>query len=102
MNFEPDYTRRPFQSFSNIEKYRNAMAHAVSEKISHRSIQILREGEQREYPKTWWEEHTILEDAKRWLEDTEAMINEIHKAGGKGNNAFGVLSVGGHSGRIIT
>lgn len=101
LNLELDYSRRPFQSFKHIVKYRNLLAHAISEKISDRGTQIVRDGERMREPQTWWEKHTNIQTAKRWLADTESMITEIHKVARKGEIPFGVLSIGGYYGTLV-
>jgi len=101
LNLAPDYLRRPFQSFRHIVKYRNLLAHAISEKTSENGIQMVRDDERAKYPETWWEKHTNLQTAKRWLADTESIITEIHKAAGEGDIPFGILSIGGYHGRLV-
>jgi len=94
-NLSPDYSRRPFHSLREIIKYRNLMAHAITEKISLQVAQVARL-KRANYPQTWWGEHTNLKTAKRWLKDTESMITEINKAAGERDYLtfiFGTLSV---------
>ena len=80
VNLFPDYSRRPFQSFKQIVKFRNLLAHAVTEKISEKGTQIISDSERVKLPETWWEKHSKIQTAKRWLADTESMINAIHDA----------------------
>jgi len=101
LNFSPDYSRRPFQSFEYIFKYRNLLAHAISEKISDQRTQIIRDDERMKEPQTWWEKHTNIRTAKRWLVDTESMITAIHKVARKGDIPFGILSIGGYHGKLV-
>jgi len=101
LNLTPDYSRRPFQSFGHIVKYRNLLAHATSDKISEKGIQMVRDDKPVKDPKTWWEKHTNLQTAKRWLVDTESLVTEIHKAAGKGDIPFGIMSIGGYHGRLV-
>jgi hypothetical protein len=101
LNIAPDYSRRPFQSFRHIVKYRNLLAHAITEKVSEQGTQIVRDGERMREPKTWWEKHTNLQIAKRWLADTESMITEIHKVARPGDIPFGILSTGIYSGTLV-
>jgi hypothetical protein len=101
LNFSPDYSRRPFQSFNQIFKYRNILAHAITEKISDKGTQILRDDERMKQPETWWEKRTNIQTAKRWLADTESMIIKIHEVAGVNDIPFGVLSIGGSSGTIV-
>ncbi|MFC1989380.1 hypothetical protein ACFLVW_02270 [Chloroflexota bacterium] len=93
LNLAPDFSRRPFQSFKHITKYRNIIAHGTSVKISDQSTQTVRDGEKVKYPKTWWEEQSNLIFAKRWLADTESIIIAIHEAAGKGSIPFGILEI---------
>lgn len=101
LNLAPDYSRRPFQSFRHVVKYRNLLAHAISEKISEKGIQMVRDDERAKYPETWWEKHTNLQNTKRWLADTKSIITEIHKVAGEGDIPFGILSFGTHLGTLI-
>lgn len=94
LNLINDFSHRPFQSFKQIMKFRNLMAHATSEKISDKRIQVMRDGERVKYPETWWEKHSTLEIAKRWLADTESIINTITAAAGKDDiPPLGMLSM---------
>ena len=101
VNLVPDFSRRPFQTFKLITKYRNIMAHAISETILDRGTQLIRDGEHIIYPETWWEKHSKLKTAKRWLEDTESMITVIHEAAGEGGAPFLMISFGTSIGSLI-
>ncbi len=101
LNLSPDYSCPPFQSFRHIFKYRNLLAHAITEKVSTQETQIVRDGERAKYPVTWWEEHTNLKTAKRWTADTESMITKIHNAAGKGDIPFGIPSIGSSFGTLV-
>lgn len=101
LSLVPDYSRVPFQSFKNIVKYRNLLAHAITENISYQGTQIFSDGELMRQPETWWEKHTDLKTAKRWLTHIESMIIEIHKAAGESGIPFGILSTGSSSGKLI-
>ncbi len=72
-----------YQSFKQIVKFRNLLAHAITENISEKGTQVILDGERVKYPETWWEKHSTLEIAKRWLADTESIINRITAATGK-------------------
>ena len=101
LNLAPDYSRPPFHSLTDIIKYRNLMAHAETKKLSDKCTQVVSDDEPVQYPETWWEKHTNLKTAKRWLNDTESMITEIHKAAGKGDIPFGILSIGSSFGQLM-
>ena len=101
INLVPDFSRRPFQSFNQIVKFRNIMAHATTEKISDKGTQIIRDGERVSHPETWWEKHSNLKFAKQWLADTNFIITTIHQSGGQEGIPFGILGFGTHSGTIL-
>ena len=102
LNLVPDFSHRPFQSFKQIVKFRNLMAHATSEKISDKGIQFVRDGERVKYPETWWVKHSTLEIAKRWLADTESIISTITTATGRDDiPPLGMLSMGTHISKIM-
>ena len=101
INLVPDFSRRPFQSFNQVVKYRNIMAHATTEKIAVKGIQTIRDGERVSYPETWWEKHSNLKFAKQWLVDTESIIKTIHQNSGQEGPPLGILGFGTHSGTIL-
>jgi len=77
--FQPDYSKRPFQTFGDIFKLRNNLVHAETIEIengyqlsngSATPIEILSK----------WEEHITFKYAKRFLDDTKEMIQEIAHA----------------------
>jgi hypothetical protein len=82
-------------------KFRNLVAHGTSEKISDQETQIIRNSEQVKYPETWWEKHSNRQVTKRWLADTKSIITIIHKAAGKGNIPFAMLSMGDSHGTFV-
>ena len=101
VNLAPDFTCRPFQSFKQIVKFRNLLAHATTEKISEKGTQTIRDDERVKQPETWWEKQSRLQIAQRWLDDTESIISAIHNATGKGGiPALGVLSMGSYFGTL--
>lgn len=102
LEITPDYSSRPFQSFKNIVKYRNLLAHAITEKISEKGIHLVNDGEYMKQPKTWWEKHTDLKHAKQWLSDTEAIIDIIIEAADENNILpVGILSIGQSHGTLL-
>jgi len=101
LNLAPDFSRRPFQTFKQIMRFRNLLAHATSEKISDQGTQIVNDGVRVILPKTWWEQHSNLQIAKRWLADTESIITAIHEVAGKGNFPFTMLAIGSSHGTLM-
>jgi len=101
LNMAPDYSHPPFKSFRHIVKYRNLLAHAITEKLSDKGTQIVSDGERIRDPETWWEKQTNLQTAKRWLADTESMITKIHEVARKGDIPFGILATGSYWGTLV-
>ena len=77
------------------------MAHAKTEVISARETQIIRNGERVRHPETWWERHSTIHYAKRYLDDTESIITAIHQNSGQEGPSFGILGIGAHSGTLL-
>jgi len=101
LNLALNFQLRPFQSFEQIVRFRNLLAHATSEKISDKTTQKVRDGEQAKQPQTWWGKHCEFKTAKRWLVDTESIITTIHDAAGEGKNPFVMISMGSSVGTLI-
>lgn len=101
VGLQPDFSRHPFQSFSDIIKFRNQLAHGTTEYLTDNRKQTIRNGEDIEYPKTWWEEHSNLMFAKQWFKDTGVMINNINEAAGEHKLPIGLLSEYGASDQLI-
>ena len=101
LNLSPDYSRTPFQSITDIIKYRNSLAHAESETISDKRTQIVQGNRPISEPETWWEKHTNLKRAKRWLTDIKSVIKEIHKAAGVEGDPFLIMGTGSYSGTLV-
>ncbi len=100
VDVELDFSRRPFQSFNEVMKFRNLLAHGKTTTIEKRDNQRMWDGKRISYPDAWWEEHSTLEFAKRWRHDIEAIIEKIHQSAGLGTSAFGIHSIGTASGRL--
>jgi len=98
LKLTPDFSHRPFQSFKDIVKFRNLTVHGTSVNISNQGIQTVHDGERVKYPETWWEKHSNIATAKRWLADTESMVATIHKAAGKGRFPFLLLGAASYVG----
>jgi len=92
-----DVSRRPFQSFTIIFKFRNLIAHGKTEILSAEDIQELAEGERPKQSETEWEMLCTIVNAKRLLEDTKGMITEINKTLGRGDYPFGTFGHGSTS-----
>jgi hypothetical protein len=69
INISIDFSRRPFQSFTEIFRVRNDLAHGKTE---------LKFDDYPNKPLAKWEKLCNLKQAKIYIQDTEQMINFIH------------------------
>jgi len=75
VGLEVDRSRRPFQTFDDIQTFRNALVHAQTEHLR---------GEWPDNMAAHWEKAGItLETAECFVADTEAMILELARASGR-------------------
>ena len=83
---------RPFQTFSTIFRFRNAIAHAKTEhvqaEIKMALAEFLAPDEIPSEPLTEWEKLLTPETAQRFLDDSLEMIKELHKTAGLGVDPF--------------
>jgi hypothetical protein len=81
-----NYGKRPYQTLSELFKFRDSIAHGKS--VSLKSVNQTRivddtfDKYMREFLETQWEKYCTSENAKRALEDMETIIREVHKAAG--------------------
>lgn len=80
--FHLDFGKRPFQSFRPIIRFRNYMAHGRSEFLQEETAQLLLPEEEPDLPDPEWKSEITLANAKRYLDDTKAMIESLHSAAG--------------------
>ena len=83
---------RPFQTFSTIFRFRNDIAHAKTEHVHAESKMALANflalDEIPPEPLTEWEKLLTPETAQRFLDDSLAMIKELHEKAGLGADPF--------------
>jgi hypothetical protein len=76
-SIEPDFGRRPFQTFQKIFWFRNLIVHAKTETLITESKFILEDGESFPEPLAKWEELLTIDHARRFLEDTKEIVTQI-------------------------
>ena len=101
LNLRIDNGQRPFQSFREIFRFRNFLAHGRTEKLTDDSVQKLSEGENPELPKTEWQEALSIKYAQRYLDDTLEMINVLHDESGLDFNPIFTPEIGGWTSSIV-
>lgn len=81
-----NYQRRPYQTLSELFKFRNSVAHGKSVSLkSDNQIRLVDDTVDKymhEFLETQWEKYCTSENAKRALEDMETVIREVHNAAG--------------------
>ncbi len=80
LKIQPDYSKRPFQTFKEIFKLRDQFAHSETYKFIEEHIYMLEMGENPPEPLAPWEKQISINKTKRFLDDSKAIITEISKA----------------------
>jgi len=88
----PDLSRRPFQTVSELVKFRNELAHGKTQRLSETSTRKLFSGQSIPEPLTWWERQCTERGATRFHEDVRAVIEQLHAWAGL--DALGLFSPG--------
>jgi hypothetical protein len=89
IKFPLDFGKRPFQSFLDINKYRNWLVHGRTAKIiSELEVNDISEKGIPEMELTKWEKITTLENAEKLFEDTGTMIKALDKSAGFDRDPF--------------
>jgi hypothetical protein len=81
-NFQPDFGKRPFQTFEKIMKFRNLLVHAKTETLITEGEFILEDGESFPELQTEWEKLLTIDHARRFLDDTKEIVTRIAEAAG--------------------
>lgn len=77
LGFRPDFGRRPYQTFKTIFKLRDLLVHAETETLTHEGSFVLSPGEMPPEPLTKWEELLTVEGARRFVDDTKSIIEDL-------------------------
>jgi hypothetical protein len=88
LDLNPDFSKRPYQTLKSLFKFRNSIAHGKSQILQETKEVSSQDDHHLHSLKTYWEEYSILENAKRAKEDVEQIIVELHKAAGLGDYPF--------------
>ncbi len=76
--YQLDLSKRPFQTFTEIFKFRNHAVHAKPEKIEKDIVDLDERGRPK-LPKSKWLEKCNLQNATRYYEDTDKMVITLHQ-----------------------
>ena len=93
LDLKIDSSRRPFQTLNSIMRFRNSLAHGKTAHLSAKGVQLLAEDERVKYPEADWEKECTVKTAKKYLADTEDMINHIQARIGQDEYPYAVPSV---------
>ena len=74
---KPDFSRRPFATFTEMVRFRNALAHGKTQNIEESSVQKLLIDERTRYPQADLETKCDQKTATRFREDAEAIMREL-------------------------
>jgi len=86
LEVEKDNGKRPFQTVSNLFKFRNDLAHGKSVSLQHQEKAVVVDNTFDDYMyerlETPWEEFCTMENAERARVDVESIIRKFHEASG--------------------
>ncbi len=77
MRAKPDFSRRPFQSFNQLFKFRNSLVHGKTETVSYVAMfdDVVSPAKK---PLADWEKICDLKHAKRLFQDMKEIIQVLH------------------------
>ena len=82
LRIELDYGNRPFQTFTKMFAFRNALAHGRTESLTQDSLQVLSEDDVPDLPRTSWEEAISIDNASRYLDDAKEIVLILNEKAG--------------------
>lgn len=103
LGIEIDEGKRPYQTLSELFKFRNALAHGKSVSLKSDEIQLVTEpfdDYRNEWLQTGWEKYCTQGNANHALEDAEITMKEIHKRAGMTDALFS-LGMQGTMGTLL-
>jgi hypothetical protein len=87
--YEIDFSRKPFQTFSSIKRFRDMVVHGKPQSLRVDKVEELEDKEWPSEPETKWEQMCTLKNAQTFCDDVEAMMQELHsKSGLSDQDAF--------------
>ena len=88
LNFTPDKSARPYSTLTPLFRFRNLMAHGKSETIKEEKEVNSQDADKYFWLLTEWETFCTFENVERAKQDITAIIIELHKQAGLGDNPF--------------
>ena len=85
---EPDFSKRPYQTFKLLFDFRNQIAHGRSIMLKVSKSISIEDNPWENDPKASWEEFCSEKNADRAREDIELMIKKLNESGGEGDFPF--------------
>lgn len=82
LNVVPDDSKRPFQTFKEIFKFRDLLVHAETYRLDVTGEYFLEDDESPPEPLAPWEENISIINAERFLDDSKGIIYKISEAAG--------------------
>ena len=91
LKITPDFSKKPYQSFRKVLKFRNKLAHGKTE-----TVKGSWSGKSNDKPisqiETEWQKMCTPKTAKKIFDDITEIVTKLHKAAGMGEYPF--LSIG--------
>ncbi len=101
LGINPDFGKRPYQSFKKVFDFRNLMAHGKTETIDGRWRSTFGQGNALLALQTKWERLCRPREAKQMYEDGQKIVEKLHKRAGLRGKPFGRMAEGSAAGTTI-
>jgi hypothetical protein len=88
LNINADFTNRPFRTFSEIFDFRDSIAHGKSEYLESEIEGNFFTEENPPFPYTKWENLVSESNARKFMDDTDAIVKIIYTNAGFGGYHF--------------
>ncbi|MDD2734563.1 MAG: hypothetical protein PHF56_11530 [Desulfuromonadaceae bacterium] len=94
LQFPPDFSKEPYQSFVRIFKLRNTLAHGRTENIKGVWKKRIPQINGAIPPESFWQKECVPDVARRIYDAMLKIIREIHVKAGKKGDPFAIMSHG--------
>lgn len=92
--FNQNTSQRPFSSYRRLLGFRDSVAHARTEVLTHSGRLLRSEELWANFPQASWEKLCNPKDARQYFKDAEAIVRALASVLEPGTNPFMVMSTG--------
>ena len=88
LHLSVDISKRPFQTFRNMLRLRDALAHGKTLTVKSNKVVNDKNDENALYPQPDWKKLCSLRSVERMVEDAEKMVNHLCEQSGSKRDPF--------------